>query len=156
MPERSEPVCTVYGGHAAIFPKNGRRIACRIKHVWPRTKHGLAGLVVNVYMSVNNELETGMLAVIATLNFIINIAWFLVIASAIFSWLYAFNVINVNNNAINMIGRSLYQLTEPLYRPIRRMLPDMGGVDLSPLVVLVILYFIWYFLNTTVAAALLS
>ena len=73
-----------------------------------------------------------MLAVIATLNFIINIAWFLVIASAIFSWLYAFNVINVNNNAINMIGRSLYQLTEPLYRPIRRVLPDMGGVALSP------------------------
>ena len=87
-------------------------------------------------MSVNNELETGMLAVIATLNFIINIAWFLIIASAIFSWLYAFNVINVNNKAINMIGRSLYQLTEPLYRPIRRFLPNMGGVDLSPLVVL--------------------
>ena len=122
----------------------------------PSRKHGLAGLVVNVYMSVNNELETGMLAVIATLNFIINIAWFLVIASAIFSWLYAFNVINVNNNAINMIGRSLYQLTEPLYRPIRRMLPDMGGVDLSPLVVLVILYFAWYLLNTTIAAALLG
>ena len=122
----------------------------------PSRKHGLAGLVVNVYMSVNNELETVMLAVIATLNFIINIAWFLVIASAIFSWLYAFNVINVNNNAINMIGRSLYQLTEPLYRPIRNILPNMGGVDLSPLVVLVILYFLWYFLNTTVAAALLS
>lgn len=122
----------------------------------PSRKRGLAGLVVNSYMSVNNELETGMLAVIATLNFIINIAWFLVIASAIFSWLYAFNVINVNNNAINMIGRSLYQLTEPLYRPIRNILPNMGGVDLSPLVVLVILYFLWYFLNTTVAAALLS
>ena len=69
-------------------------------------------------MSVNNELETGMLAVIATLNFIINIAWFLVIASAIFSWLYAFNVINVNNNAINMIGRSLYQLH--LHKAVRR------------------------------------
>jgi YggT family protein len=122
----------------------------------PCAKHGLAGLFVNVYMSVDNELETGMLAVIATLNFIINIAWFLIIASAIFSWLYAFNIINVNNQAINMIGRSLYQLTEPLYRPIRRLLPNMGGVDLSPLVVLVILYFIWYFLNTTVAAALLS
>ncbi|OAP45623.1 hypothetical protein ATB98_11265 [Sinorhizobium saheli] len=107
-------------------------------------------------MSVDNELETGMIAVIATLNFIINIAWFLIIASAIFSWLYAFNVINVNNHAINMIGRSLYQLTEPLYRPIRRVLPDMGGVDLSPLVVLVILYFIWYFLNTTVASAVIG
>ncbi len=97
-----------------------------------------------------------MLAVIATLNFIINIMWFIVIASAIFSWLFAFNIINSNNQVVATIGRSLYQLTEPVYRPIRNMLPNMGGVDLSPLVVLVILYFIWYFLNTTIAAALLS
>jgi YggT family protein len=127
-----------------------------VKHDRARRSDVLARLVPNVYMSVNDQLETGMLAVIATLNLIINIAWFLIIASAIFSWLYAFNVINVNNQAINMIGRSLYQLTEPLYRPIRRFLPDMGGIDLSPLVVLVILYFIWYFLNTTVASALLG
>lgn len=97
-----------------------------------------------------------MLAVIATLNFIINIMWFIVIASAIFSWLFAFNIINSNNQVVATIGRSLYQLTEPVYRPIRNMLPNMGGVDLSPLVVLVILYFIWYFLNTTIATALLS
>ncbi|HZG27446.1 YggT family protein [Rhizobium sp. C1] len=97
-----------------------------------------------------------MLAVIATLNFIINIIWFLVIASAIFSWLYAFNVINTRNEAINMIGRSLYQVTEPIYRPIRRILPNMGGLDLSPLVVLVILFFLQQLLNTTIASALLS
>lgn len=97
-----------------------------------------------------------MLAVIATLNFIINIIWFLVIASAIFSWLYAFNVINTRNEAINMIGRSLYQVTEPLYRPIRSILPSMGGLDLSPLVVLVILFFIQQLLNTTIANALLG
>lgn len=97
-----------------------------------------------------------MLAVIATLNFIINIIWFLVIASAIFSWLYAFNVINTRNEAINMIGRSLYQVTEPIYRPIRRILPNMGGLDLSPLVVLVILFFLQQLLNTTIASAVLS
>lgn len=97
-----------------------------------------------------------MLAVIATLNFIINIIWFLVIASAIFSWLYAFNVINTRNEAINMIGRSLYQVTEPIYRPIRRILPNMGGLDLSPLVVLVILFFLQQLLNTTIANALLG
>jgi YggT family protein len=97
-----------------------------------------------------------MLAVIATLNFIINIIWFLVIASAIFSWLYAFNVINTRNEAINMIGRSLYQVTEPIYRPIRRILPNMGGLDLSPLVVLVILFFLQQLLNTTIASALLG
>ncbi|OLP56184.1 hypothetical protein BJF93_20305 [Xaviernesmea oryzae] len=97
-----------------------------------------------------------MIAVIQTVLFLLNIIWFFVIASAIFSWLYAFNVINTNNQAINMIGRSLYQLTEPLYRPIRRILPDMGGVDLSPLVVLVILYFLELFIKTTVAPALLG
>jgi YggT family protein len=97
-----------------------------------------------------------MIAVIATLNFIINIVWFLIIASAIFSWLYAFNVINTRNEAINMIGRSLYQVTEPLYRPIRRFLPSMGGLDLSPLVVLVILFFIQQLLNTTIANLLLG
>lgn len=96
-----------------------------------------------------------MIALIATLNFIINIIWFLVIASAIFSWLYAFNVINTRNEAINMIGRGLYQMTEPLYRPIRSILPTMGGLDLSPLVVLVILFFLQQFLNTTVASMLL-
>ena len=97
-----------------------------------------------------------MLAVIATLNFIINIIWFLVIASAIFSWLYAFNVINTRNEAINMIGRSLYQVTEPLYRPIRKILPSMGGLDLAPLVVLVVLFFLQQLLNTTIASMLLS
>jgi YggT family protein len=97
-----------------------------------------------------------MIALISTLNFIINIIWFLVIASAIFSWLYAFNVINPSNQAINSIGRALYQVTEPLYRPIRRFMPDLGGIDLSPIVVLVILFFLQTFLNTTIAPALLG
>lgn len=97
-----------------------------------------------------------MIALIATLNFIINIIWFLIIASAIFSWLYAFNVINTRNEAINTIGRALYQVTEPLYRPIRQFLPTMGGLDLAPLVVLVILFFIQQLLNTTIANALLG
>ncbi|MCQ2002971.1 YggT family protein [Rhizobium sp. NRK18] len=96
-----------------------------------------------------------MIAVIATLNFIINILWFIIIASAIFSWLYAFNVINSRNEFVNMIGRSLYQITEPMYRPIRRVLPNMGGLDLSPIVVLIILYFIQVLLNTTIANAVL-
>ena len=83
-----------------------------------------------------------MIAVINTLLFIISIAWFLVIASAIFSWLYAFNVINANNQVIATIGRSLYQLTEPIYRPIRRILPNLGGIDVSPIILLLIIFFI--------------
>ena len=83
-----------------------------------------------------------MIAVINTLLFIISIAWFLVIASAIFSWLYAFNVINANNQVIATIGRSLYQLTEPVYRPIRKIMPDFGALDLTPMVVLLIVFFL--------------
>jgi YggT family protein len=116
---------------------------------------GLAGEAGNGYMSGRNQLETSMIAVINTLLFIISIAWFLVIASAIFSWLYAFNVINANNQVIATIGRSLYQLTEPIYRPIRRVLPNFGGVDLSPLVVLVILFFLEQVIRTVLVPAVL-
>jgi YggT family protein len=119
-------------------------------------RSALAGRRGNGYMSARNELETTMIAVINTLLFIISIAWFLVIASAIFSWLYAFNVINANNQVIATIGRSLYQLTEPVYRPIRRILPNFGGVDLSPLVVLVILFFLEQVIRSVLAPALLA
>ena len=80
-----------------------------------------------------------MLALIQTILLALDIYWWLLIAAAIFSWLYAFNVINANNQVIATIGRSLYQLTEPIYRPIRRILPDFGGIDFSPLVVLLII-----------------
>ena len=83
-----------------------------------------------------------LLVILSTLNFIINILWFIIIVSAIFSWLYAFNVINTRNQFVNQVGGALYRMTEPLYRPIRRFMPDLGGVDLSPLVVLVILFFL--------------
>lgn len=83
-----------------------------------------------------------LLVILSTLNFIINILWFIIIVSAIFSWLYAFNVINTRNQFVNQVGGALYRLTEPLYRPIRRFMPNLGGVDLSPLVVLVILFFL--------------
>ncbi|CAN7646871.1 YggT family protein [Rhizobium sp. LjRoot254] len=83
-----------------------------------------------------------LLVILSTLNFIINIMWFIIIVSAIFSWLYAFNVINTRNQFVNQVGGALYRLTEPLYRPIRRFMPNLGGIDLSPLVVLVILFFL--------------
>ncbi len=73
---------------------------------------------------------------------ILNIFIWVIIASAIFSWLYAFNVVNPRNQFVAMIGNALYQLTEPLYRPIRRFLPNLGGLDLSPVVLLLIIFFI--------------
>lgn len=71
---------------------------------------------------------------------------FVIIASAIFSWLYAFNIINSSNQVINTIGRVLYNLTEPALRPIRRIMPDLGGVDISPVILLLIIWFLQNFL----------
>jgi YggT family protein len=77
--------------------------------------------------------------------------WFIIIVSAIFSWLYAFNVINTRNQFVNQIGSALYAMTEPLYRPIRRFMPNLGGIDLSPIVVLVILFFLQQLLGYVAA-----
>ncbi|MBB4304264.1 YggT family protein [Rhodobium orientis] len=83
-----------------------------------------------------------MCSVTQLLLVILNLMIWIVVASAIFSWLYAFNVVNPRNQFIAMIGNALYQLTEPLYRPIRRFLPDLGGLDLSPVIVLLIIFFL--------------
>ena len=83
-----------------------------------------------------------MCSVTQLLLVILNLLIWIVVASAIFSWLYAFNVVNPRNQFIAMIGNALYQMTEPLYRPIRRFLPDLGGLDLSPVIVLLIIFFL--------------
>ena len=72
--------------------------------------------------------------------FILDIAWWFVIISVILSWLIAFNVLDTRNNFVYQVANMFHQLTEPLYRPIRGMMPDLGGIDLSPLVVLVGIY----------------
>ena len=62
-----------------------------------------------------------------------------VIVQAILSWLVAFNVINLQNGFVRSVLRTLERILEPLYRPIRRILPDFGGVDLSPMVILLLI-----------------
>ena len=64
------------------------------------------------------------------------------IAAAIFSWLIAFNVVNVRNSAVSTIGDFLYRITEPVLRPIRSMMPNLGGIDISPVILILILLFI--------------
>lgn len=64
----------------------------------------------------------------------------LIIAQAILSWLVIFNVINTQSDFMRNLLYALDRITEPLYRPIRRILPDFGGIDFSPLVVLIIIY----------------
>ncbi|MBI4967092.1 MAG: YggT family protein [Rhodospirillales bacterium] len=67
--------------------------------------------------------------------------WAIVI-SMILSWLVAFNVVNRGNRLVAIVGDVLFRITEPLLGPIRRILPDMGAVDLSPMVLILILWFV--------------
>ena len=93
-------------------------------------------------MSVNNELETMMLALFQTIDLALNIYTWILIASAVFSWLYAFNVINAHNQFVNSVTLFLYNVTDPVLRPIRRLLPNLGGIDISPIILLLIIFFI--------------
>lgn len=96
-----------------------------------------------------------MLALIQTVVLALDIYWWLIIASAVFSWLYAFNVVNPRNQFIGTIGNALFRITEPALAPIRRLMPDLGGIDISPIVLLLIIFFLRQFIITTIAPALL-
>lgn len=73
---------------------------------------------------------------------VIDLYVWVVIASVVLSWLTAFRVINTHNRFVYMVGEFVYRLTEPALRPIRGILPNMGGLDLSPLVLLLGLVFL--------------
>ena len=73
---------------------------------------------------------------------VITLYIYVLIANAIYSWLVAFNVINARNSVVAMIGDFLYKVTEPVLAPIRRRLPNLGGIDLSPVVLIIGLIFI--------------
>jgi YggT family protein len=77
-----------------------------------------------------------MRAILDVVLLALDLYTWVIIAAAIFSWLYAFNVVNARNSVVAMIGNALYQLTEPVLRPIRNVMPNMGGLDLSPIVLL--------------------
>ena len=65
-----------------------------------------------------------------------------IFAQAILSWLVAFNVVNPRNQFVAMVGEFLYRVTEPVLRPIRNVLPNLGGIDISPIIVIIIIWFI--------------
>lgn len=75
---------------------------------------------------------------------VIDIYFWILIAMVVMSWLTAFNIINRHNNFVSQVSYALYRLTEPVLGPIRRILPDLGGLDFSPVVALILLQFIRY------------
>lgn len=83
-----------------------------------------------------------MRAVLDVVMAALTLYWWVIIISAVMSWLLAFNVINPRNQVVGTIGRTVHALTEPALRPIRRILPSMGGIDLSPIVLLLGIFFL--------------
>ena len=83
-----------------------------------------------------------MIALLLLIVEIVGIYKWVLIASVVLSWLIAFNALNTRNRFVSICAEFLFRVTEPLLRPIRRFLPNIGGVDLSPLVLFFVLYFI--------------
>jgi len=90
-------------------------------------------------MSVGNAFFSAIIDVVYA---ILNFYWYAVIIGAVLSWLVAFDVINPYNRIVRVVGDFLTRITEPLLAPIRRRLPPVGTMDLSPLVLMLIIYFI--------------
>ena len=97
-----------------------------------------------------------MLAVIQILMILLNVLWWIIIIQAIMSWLIGFNVINTYNEFVRAVWQGLNKLTEPLYRPIRKIMPDFGALDLSPLVVLLVIYILQAVVLPNLAMALVA
>jgi len=90
-------------------------------------------------------LKIGLIVMRAVLDIILlvlQIYIWLLIAAAVLSWLIAFNVVNTNNQVVSTIGEFLYRITEPLLRPIRSLLPNLGGIDVSPVILILLILFI--------------
>ena len=80
-----------------------------------------------------------LLSLFAVLDFLLQVLMWIIIIQAILSWLVAFNVINTHNDFVRSFFYALDRITAPLYRPIRRILPDFGGLDFSPMVVILLI-----------------
>jgi YggT family protein len=77
-----------------------------------------------------------LITILQICQMLLNVIWWVIVIQAVLSWLIAFNVINTGNDIVRQIWYALGRITDPLYRPIRRVLPDFGALDLSPIVVL--------------------
>jgi YggT family protein len=83
-----------------------------------------------------------MRSLLDVIQLVLNIYVYLLIAAAILSWLVAFNVVNTRNQFVASVGEFLFRITEPALRPIRAILPNLGGIDISPVVLILIIFFI--------------
>jgi len=82
-----------------------------------------------------------MRAILDIIDIVLNLYVWLLIAAAILSWLIAFNVVNTRNQFVSAVAEFLYRITEPLLAPIRSFLPNLGGLDISPIILILIIMF---------------
>jgi YggT family protein len=87
-------------------------------------------------------MDVVLVPLIQILRVAIDLYIWAIIISAILSWLVTFNVLNTSNRFVYMVGDVLYRITDPALRPIRRVVPVMGGIDLSPIVLILLLWFV--------------
>ena len=80
-----------------------------------------------------------MRAVLDIILLVLQIYIWLLIAAAVLSWLVAFNVVNTRNQVVAMLGEFLFRITEPLLRPIRSVMPNLGGIDVSPVILILLI-----------------
>ena len=83
-----------------------------------------------------------MRAILEIILLVLDLYVWLLIASAILSWLIAFNVVNTRNQFVAAIAEFLYRITEPALAPIRRIMPNLGGLDISPIILILLIYLI--------------
>jgi YggT family protein len=92
-----------------------------------------------------------MASILTIFNFAISFAWWIIIVQFIMSWLINFDVVNTRNPVVSQIWYIVNRITAPVYRPIRRVLPDMGGLDFSPVIVLFGLFALQIVVNNNLA-----
>lgn len=80
-----------------------------------------------------------LIALVDIIDFLLTIVTWVIIAQVILSWLFALNILNTSSNGVRSLAVAIDRITAPMYRPIRRLLPDFGGIDFSPLVILIII-----------------
>lgn len=80
-----------------------------------------------------------ILALFDILALLLDVLWWVIIVQIVLSWLVAFRVINTGTGGVQTFLVALDRLTQPLYRPIRKLLPDFGGIDFSPMVILILI-----------------
>jgi YggT family protein len=92
--------------------------------------------------------ECSMRALLDVILLALNLYVWLLIAAAVLSWLVAFNVVNTRNDFVRAMLDFLYRITEPALRPIRSILPNLGGIDISPIILILIIFFIQRVIET--------